>query len=577
MHIGLVARSDPSRDPHARALATMLHRAGHRVAVVCRAAHDPVDVPGVRVHPVPEPANHRLARALARLRGQPIAARRTAALRSAAAGLDLDLVHVLRPDDLDLVPAGVPVVGQPGWPEHPQDLVDSAPRRPALAADVVPSDLHTPADDRSPSTPAPDRHRGRRVAVAARFTPTNPSRYLLAALRRAGVDVIELDGEVAWDRVPADTDAVLVVESPYPALEVTGSRPDGVPLLLWVHHGEHHVDANARLAERYDADAVLLAHSWHLAHRFRAPVHRFPFAVAPELFDGGRDFAERDVDVAMVAAGLGDEASVRYPRRAAWTTELAPLGERAVLTYGLRPAEMAALYGRSRVVLNDGGVRHRPITMRVFEAIGAGALLVTEPLPGTEVLLEPTHWESLGTDVLAQVRALADDPHTAVRARAALEHARGRHTYDHRVDELLTVATATERLGPAGFPAPTGVSAVVDRDVEVGTVAALAVDIDLPDRAVATGDDARARLARGRFDTVVLGPGATAEDRRLAAAGARRYLLTPAPVPADLAAAVGEAHEDAAWGVVGAWARADLGAKGYRVRSGDHPLAGGRP
>lgn len=567
MRIAVVARWPVPADPHARPLLHTLQAAGHEVVVVTddRGA---AELSGVEVRRISQPG--RIASRIHRLRGADVATQREDAVADALRACDPDLVHVLREHDVDAAArGGTPLLAPLSLGPVPHDLRWLAPADPAAAADTVPSPFHTPADDRGASTPAPGRHTGRTVVLCARLTSTNPSRYLRAALERAGVTVVALDGVLDWDAVPADADGVVVVESPWPAMEVRGRRPSGVPLLFWVHHGEHHLPVNLRLARRYGADGVLLAHSWHLAHRFAVPVHRFPFGIAPEVFDGGVPWEDRDVDVAMVAAGLGERRSPRYPRRARWTDALAPLGERAALRYGLTPEEMAGLYGRSRLVLNEGGTRHLPITMRVFEAVGSGALLVTDRLPGTELLLGDD-WEPLAEDDLAgQVRSLAADPRTAQRAAGALAHARGHHTYDHRVDELLEVLGATElRDHEADTPALDG---AMEDDVEVQTVAALDLDVDLPDRAVVAGDEAGQRLRDGRFDAVVVREESTVDalGPRTLLDGARRYVYA-SPAAADRLSA---SDPDLSWTRIGPWCRVDRDGPGYRVRSADHPLA----
>jgi len=98
----------------------------------------------------------------------------------------------------------------------------------------------------------------------------------------------------------------------------------------------------------------------------------------------------------MVGSGIGGSGS-RYDRRRDIAAALASDQTiTAEVVYGLRPKEMIALYGDARIVVNDGGPRHLPITMRVFEALGAGALLLTEDIPGTDTILNRgEHYDDL--------------------------------------------------------------------------------------------------------------------------------------------------------------------------------------
>jgi hypothetical protein len=345
-------------------------------------------------------------------------------------------------------------------------------------------------------------------------------------------------------------------------------------VLFWAHHGEHHLAANLRLTRRYRVDAVLLAHSWHLAHRFPVPVHRFPFAVATELFVGTAEFAKRTYDVAMVAAGLAAE-SERYHKRFAMTRDLtAAFADRTAFRYGLLPEAMAALYADTRIVLNDGGARHLPITMRVFEALGCGAVLVAEDLPGTDVLLSPgKHYVPLGEEPVAQVRSILADPQSASIAAAGRQRALDHHTYDHRVDELLAIAAQTE---PGALPeygvAADPLAAAIDLDVDVQALAVFGTELDLPDRAVRAGADAAARLEHGKTDAVVFGDGEI-PDPDFAVAGARRYVYATGSGAKRVLPALERSHPEADIAWVGNVMRVDLRAPGYRMRPDDHPLA----
>jgi hypothetical protein len=321
-----------------------------------------------------------------------------------------------------------------------------------------------------------------RVVMGYRSTDTTPARYLRAAMERAGIEVEQVES-LDWSDVPEDTAFVLIVESPYPGLDVIGENP-GVPVLLWAHHGEHHTAAQLRLVRRYGVDAVLLAHSWHLAHRFPVPVHRFPFAVAPELVDASIPWDERSHDVAFVGSIPSDD--VIYPLRRQLLEDVAQrLGqERVEYVDGVTPENLARIYGDAKVVLNEGGTRHHPITMRVFEAIGNGATLVTTPTPGLECLLRPgvdfieTDPSTAADDVERLVRT-GDGATVAERSRTtALES----HWYDHRVDELVDIAGSVERGSMPALPPVVGssIALAIDRFVDIGTVAAYAVP-DLAD------------------------------------------------------------------------------------------------
>ena len=407
------------------------------------------------------------------------------------------------------------------------DLIDRAPHAPETSSPVGGlGEYHTSGDTRDPYKPEPHRHRGRKVVLCYRRSEINPGRYLEAAIRRAGIDArVETEG-IDLSTVDRDSDAVVFVEGPYPALKVTGQTQ--VPTLFWAHHGEHHLSANLRLTDRYRADAVLLAHSWHLALWFPAPVHRFPFGFDPTLLDPKRLLGERRFDVAMVGAGL--TSGGQYGRRQQLVADLSEAlpGERLGFRESVSSEEMARLYADARIVINEGGTRHFPITMRVLEAVGSGAILLSDLLPGMDCLLQPeTDFVELGSDVVTKVRAILDEPAAAQSiADSALERARGRHTYDHRVDELLEIAAATPKRSIANRPPTDPLASVIENDVEVQRVAQWKIPElaeQLPDREVWDAETMdRSRLAPTRMEAVAISTSAVSELDWLLSA-ARRY------------------------------------------------------
>jgi hypothetical protein len=374
--------------------------------------------------------------------------------------------------------------------------------------------------------------------------------------------------------VAPETSFVVIVESPYPALDVTGVKP-GVPTLFWVHHGEHHLPANLRLTTRYQADAVLMAHSWHLAHRFPVPIHRFPFAVAPELDPGAHVWRDRRSDVAMVGSGIGGTGT-RYARRREIADALdSDQGIDVELAYGLSPDEMIALYGNSRIVVNDGGPRHFPITMRVFEALGAGSLLVTEDIPGTDaVLRRGEHYVVMEEDVAAQVHRLLQHERSSSIAASGRRWVNERHTYDHRIDQLVDLAGVTEGRpgGRKSSTAKSPLATLIDQDVEVQHLAVFGDPghLGLDDRAVRRGD--ATKLSERSIDAVVIGDGEVPDLRR-AVLAARGYVYADASHREDVARILERDRPEAAMAELEGLLRADIGGAPYRMRPADHPLS----
>lgn len=466
-------------------------------------------------------------------------------------------------------------------PLVPVDLIELAPASKVLSSSPSGEGLgrHTPDDGRPGWAPEPGRHSGTSVVVVFRHSEASPGNYLRNALVRAGVDTTHVE-RLDWAAVTPETSCVVFIESLLPAAEVVGSNP-GVPVLLWAHHGEHHTDTHLNLILKYGVHAVLLAHSWHLAHRYPVPMYRFPFAVPPELMDGGKPWNERSYDVAFVGA-MGPPTGSTYAKRRRMLEALEsalPKG-RTRFVEGVPPAELAAIYGDARVVVNEGGLRHYPITMRVFEAVGSGAALVTEPTPGLSMLLDPDseYVEMDIEDVVRVVGDLVDSPRGPEIAAAALEHARERHTYDHRVDELFEIVSDIDR--PLSTPSPptidiSPVSKAVVEQSEIHTVAAWrspGIVGELALHAVWVEPEEGSR----RYDAVVIGEGTPGARIPGAISDAVRYVLVAAGTSEarDVARVLAVrrnvvpivSHEGVA--------TFDLGAKGYRIRRGPEGRGG---
>jgi hypothetical protein len=207
--------------------------------------------------------------------------------------------------------------------------------------------------------------------------------------------------------------------------------------------------------------------------------------------------------------------------------------------------------------------------MRVLEAVGSGAVLLSDRLPGMEMLLdEGTQYALLGADAAAEVRELLDDPDRLQRiSDSALARAMGLHTYDHRVDELFDIASTTVKRELTERPVSSPLAGAIERDVEVQRVAFLdAPDLvdQLPDREVwdAAVLDPR-RLAPGKMETVAIKADNVSGLEDLMRS-ARRYIYIDGRA-AGLADFLERESPRAVVEQVGPITRVDLMAPSYRI------------
>jgi hypothetical protein len=229
-----------------------------------------------------------------------------------------------------------------------------------------------------------------------------------------------------------------------------------------------------------------------------------------EVLDPSHPFGSRPYDVAMVGAYVRGGGPYSRRGRLVAAAEDHRTPERCCFAEDISAEEMAGIYGKARIILNEGGTRHFPITMRVLETVGSGALLLSDRIPGMDLLLRSDdHYLILDDDLGSQLDRLFADPARMERiAAAAWKHSIERHTYDHRVDDLMEVIDSIDPEPRSPYRPPLDpLAALVDRDVEVQRVIEVgAPELDdlLPDREVWGADAVADRIRPGSHDAVAI-------------------------------------------------------------------------
>jgi len=120
---------------------------------------------------------------------------------------------------------------------------------------------------------------------------------------------------------------------------------------------------------------------------------------------------------------------------------------------------MGPVYSRSRIVINKS--IDVDVNMRVFEALAAGALLVTDRIGNglEDLLTEGVHYVGYDTaeEAIAQIdRYLTDEDARARIAQAGQALMREKHSYDARLGRILEVVRAAgdARPAPARWDSP---------------------------------------------------------------------------------------------------------------------------
>ena len=343
-----------------------------------------------------------------------------------------------------------------------------------------------------PEIPGPRRTSRTRVLLAYVSCPVAPARHIETSLRRhhdvvtvgpaVGPDFIrtwqleQMREPVRAHDIPCDPhidlervvralprfwqpDLVLWVQS------ATGYQPRNIPRLdcataAYVIDAHSNLPTHLEWALRFDR--VFVAQRAHI-DAFKAAgsrhVHWLPLACDHAVH--GRAAVPKRYDVGFVG-GLAPEHAGQRPRLTRLADRFHVHVERSFLR------DMARTLSASRIVFNDA--INRDLNMRVFEALASGAMLLTDPAPGSGleemfvdrehlVLYDDATLESLVEHYLQDAAA-----REAIAERGHAEVLRW-HTYDHRVETLLD--TVFHR-GQEGAQDPTRSVVVTDPLLDEG-------------------------------------------------------------------------------------------------------------
>jgi len=325
------------------------------------------------------------------------------------------------------------------------------------------------AADRKHATPSPGTAAKKTIGVPTLITfinaPHTTGRYIRDAMRQSHPTVstgahIPDEMLLTWG-FPAPVPpypAHDIETSPEPALhEITARLPPGFTprLLLWVDSGQNelapglkeipatkvawfidtHVSIDHRIVIARHFDYVFLAQKAQIPQFQAAGIKRvawLPLACAAELHRIPP--CPRDLDIAFV----GSLVSASGKKRAEFIDAMRSTFPNHFIGHAW-PHEMAAHYGRAKIVVNM--CVNEDVNMRVFEAMGSGAMLVTDPAIGLEDLFEDGRelviYRDLD-DALAKVRRYLDDDEGRTRIAAAGQaKVMDAHTYAHRTATMI--------------------------------------------------------------------------------------------------------------------------------------------
>jgi len=290
-----------------------------------------------------------------------------------------------------------------------------------------------------------------KILVVASLTPPATANYLIGALRDAKHELFvcsdvasPLADQIAHGAVDVATICVSRGFTPDLLLFIEGGTmrlfPTGLERLscLTAWYGiDTHMDYAKHLRIGRLFDITFIAQK-EFVERLRADglrqVFWLPLAFAPELHP------EEGLDRCYEIAYVGSDSAVMHPIRHALLAAIRR--EVSDVFQGMAsPREMGRIYAQAKMVFNKSV--NNDVNMRYFEAMGAGAALLTDHACGNGVeelftvgehFLEYQDENSLIT-LIREMRAEPEQCHRI--GEAARRHVLENHTYTHRAGSLL--------------------------------------------------------------------------------------------------------------------------------------------
>lgn len=215
-----------------------------------------------------------------------------------------------------------------------------------------------------------------------------------------------------------------------------------VPCLTVAYLIDVHQDLTSRVQMSKFFDVVFLAQKDYLRyfpHVLGSQLHWLPLGCAPDIHK--RTSPKRDYDVGFVGK-LGAEGSRRYE----FLTSVLQRYKTNAYTQYYSPDQIGEVYGRSKIVFNVS--ISGDLNMRFFEAMCAGALLITDRIENglPELFREDVHYVAYSSlpEAFQKInKYLVDDAARLRISQFAQKAAIKGHTYSHRwqyVSERLATA-----------------------------------------------------------------------------------------------------------------------------------------
>lgn len=299
-----------------------------------------------------------------------------------------------------------------------------------------------------------------RILIIASLTQPATANYLIRALREAGNELfvcsdvtstlanLRVCGTVdlarLCDRQKLAPELVLFIEGGTMRLFPTGL--EHMPCLTAWYGIDTHMDyaKHLRIGRLFDVTFIAQKEFVKLLRQDGLrQVYWLPLGFAPELHP--EEMLDRCYNVAYVGSKRSTVHPVRHALLAAIRREVSH-----VFMGTADPCGMGRIYAQAKLVFNKSV--NNDVNMRYFEAMGAGALLLTDHAQNNgveELFTVGEHYLEYHDEqtLCSLIHELLQDPERCSRiGEAARQLVLARHTYRHRAERLLAITGEAGKL-----------------------------------------------------------------------------------------------------------------------------------
>ena len=219
--------------------------------------------------------------------------------------------------------------------------------------------------------------------------PSTPGRFLVDGLRKIKQPVTVIHETVDFGKVNlANCLAILFIDCPSrPPIQVFNLHlTKKIPKLFWTYHGIHLLKSNLNLIKIYRVNHILMSSCLDLKKQFFGlPVDFFPLA-APDNYVQKKIFlCNRSIDISFVGNLKGNLYLER--KKSLQTIKSTFPTANTIFTSGLYLKDLVNCYQNSKIVYNDSV--NQTMTLRIFEGIATGALVISDSVPEQDLVLTP--------------------------------------------------------------------------------------------------------------------------------------------------------------------------------------------